>query len=620
MKIKCMLDRRKFNKKPEGFEVVELQGYTEKKTGIYHKPLLKQDEIEIEDLAVGLANGMTCKPALLGSSKNEGWIQQQIFMIDFDHDTTIREQLDLCNEFGISPVFGYTSFSHSEEEHHFRLVFATNTVITDIEIRNKLQITLIKIFSKSDSVTFDPSRIFYGGCGKRPIVADYNARINVDEIIEKYYKAEYEEKINTKSSSKTKKNIGNKKENPSAIKKITDESYLKNIEAIRNLDVDALRDIIGIGDEEPVIVNNEAEMRQFIKNIDLTEFTGIEIGQMVNCILPDHADNAPSATIYVMNDGTQSYKCFGCGRNLLIISLVEVLSGTTRTKAERFIKEVYEIEIRRSEWVEEQKAILESNLQYLDSDDIKLEFPYLHRLIRTRAKHLKLMTVYFKQFINEDVQLNGKPLFYAGYTKLCEVCGINPNKHIILSQSLTSFVLLSMLVKVELSDIPEKELKNARAIAIKYGFKKITNFYQLCELGYNQLVESEKIAKNLTETNHMTLKGVSREYLLRTFGIDVANRVYPQYKESNKNGTSNKSDKLTMEIVSFILGEIQANGYVAEKIIKVNERVETQYKRSVQEILDTYGLVKIRANQENKAKYGLPNELTGQSCVIVKAM
>lgn len=72
---------------------------------------------------------------------------------------------------------------------------------------------------------------------------------------------------------------------------------MKNIETIQKLDVEAMRELIGIGDEA-VVVSNEAEMIQFIKGIDLTEFTGIEIGQMVNYILPDHVDNAPSATIY----------------------------------------------------------------------------------------------------------------------------------------------------------------------------------------------------------------------------------------------------------------------------------------------------------------------------------
>lgn len=608
MKIKFMLDNRKFGKKPETESEIK---------GVQYR--LSVTEKEIQELAEGLSNGMSFRPGVcVGGKKAEHWSEQQLFALDFDDGMTPENALDICNKYGINPVFLYTSFSDSSIKRKFRMVFCTDIIITDGNTRDNLQLTLMNLFGEIDPRCYNRDRLFYGGKGKSPIYYNYRARINADEIIEKYYKEEYEKKTIKKTSSKTKKNNGNKKEKSSVTKKISDESYMKNIEAIRNLDVEKMRELISIGDEV-VVVSNEAEMRQFIKGIDLTEFTGIEIGQKVNCILYDHADNEPSATIYNRTtDGSLIYKCFGCGTAIGIVSLVEALSGLTRIKAEAFIKSVYGIEIHRSEWVEEQKGILKANLQYLDSDDLKLEFPNLHRLIRTRAKHLKLMTGYFEQFIDEKVQLNGKPLFFAGYTKLCEVCGINPNKRLTLSQSLTLFILLSMLVKVEPTDVPEKELKTAQAIAIKYGFKKLTNFYQFYELGFNQLAKSEKIAKNLIE-NNVSLKGISREYLLRTFGINVADRVYPQYKESNKFGTSNKSDKLTMEIASFILEEIQTNGYVAEKKIKVSERVETQYKRSIQEILDTYGLVKIRANQVNKDKYGLPNELSGQSSVIVKA-
>ena len=157
MTVEVMLDIQKFNKKPRGYE-----------TGGLQKRICRT-EIEIEDLANGLCNGMTCKPALLNGTKSADWIQQQVFMLDFDHDTTIEKELQNCNRLGIQPVFGYTSFSHSEEEHHFRLVFLTDEVITDVDKRNKLQITLIKTFDKSDKVTFDCTRIFYGGKGKSPI-------------------------------------------------------------------------------------------------------------------------------------------------------------------------------------------------------------------------------------------------------------------------------------------------------------------------------------------------------------------------------------------------------------------------------------------------------------------
>jgi hypothetical protein len=83
--------------------------------------------------------------------------------------------------------------------------------------------------------------------------------------------------------------------------------------------------------------------------------------------------------------------------------------------------------------------------------------------------------------------------------------------------------------KLNEKQIPEDLLNKAKHIAATYGHKKLTNFYCFDEYGINLLDDSEKIACCLKE-NHMSLKGLSREYVLRTFGDNVANRIYPQYE------------------------------------------------------------------------------------------
>jgi len=632
MIVKLMLDTKKFDNKPTGYETGALQ------------KRISQTEIEIEDLAIGLCNGMTCKPALLNGTKSVDWIQQQVFTLDFDHDTTIKRELDNCNRLGITPVFGYTSFSHSEEEHHFRLVFVTDEVITDVDKRNKLQITLIKTFDKSDKVTFDCTRIFYGGKGKSPIQPNYDARINADDIIAKYYKEEYD-------VSKPVKN--NKKKVISKVTTLNDD-YMNNVNAIKELDVDRLRSLItpqlkGDSNKEYTLLslslssknnhqelkddpnkeytllsgshyslpfNNENDLYNYINSIDLCDFLNIDEGYAINCILPNHEDNEPSAYIWRTQDGTQIYKCFGCGKALTIIGLVEELAQCKRSKAIEFIKSVYGIVLKESDWIVEQKEIMRQNALYLDTEEFKIQFPNISKLIRTRKVHLKMMLIYFSQFITDDVKVDGKPLFFSGYSKLMEVCGIKGSRTR-LSQSLTLFILLNMLDKVELDKIPEKELNKAKSISAKYGFKKLTNFYQFEEYGCMTLKDSENIAKSLID-NNISLKGLSREYVLRTFGTELADKVYPQYKYENKRGTSNKSDDFTLRISEYILETIKKKRYILEKDVKVNGKVETQWKKSIQEILDNYGLVRVRASKVNKEKYNLPADIPYQSFVICR--
>ncbi|NLJ96240.1 MAG: hypothetical protein GX321_03730 [Clostridiales bacterium] len=635
MKVKLMLDTKKFDNKPTGYE-----------TGGVQKRI-SQTEIEIEDLANGLCNGMTCKPALLNGTKSVDWIQQQVFMLDFDDDTTIEKELQNCNTLGIKPVFAYTSFSHTDDHHKFRLVFVADEVITDVDKRNKLQITLINTFDKSDKVTFDCTRIFYGGKGKSPIQPNYDARINADDIIAKYYKDEYElpvKKVKAKSD-KVKSNINNV---------IINDGYMDNINAIKELDVDRLRSLITpqlkgdsnkeytllslslssknnhqelkdnpnkeytllSGSHSSLTFNNENDLYNYINSIDLCEFLNIDEGYAINCILPNHEDNEPSAYIWRTQDNTQIYKCFGCGKALTIIGLVEELAQCKRSKAIEFIMSVYGIVLKESDWIVEQKEIMRQNALYLDTEEFKIQFPNISKLIRTRKTHLKMMLIYFSQFITDELQINDKPLFYGGYTKLMEVCGIKGNMNT-MSQSLTLFTLLNMLDKVELDKIPEKELNKAKSISAKYGFKKLTNFYQFEEYGCMTLNDSENIAKTLID-NNISLKGLSREYVLRTFGKELSDKVFPQYKYENERGTSKKSDDFTLRISEYILENIKKKRYILEKDVKINNKIETQWKKSIQEILDNYGLVRVKASKVNKEKYNLPADIPYQSFVICR--
>ena len=84
--IKCMLDRKTFTKKPNGFE----------SSGIQLR--LSQAEISIEELATLLCNGATFKPAYLNGTKSKDWASQQIFALDFDEGTTIDKELERCKE------------------------------------------------------------------------------------------------------------------------------------------------------------------------------------------------------------------------------------------------------------------------------------------------------------------------------------------------------------------------------------------------------------------------------------------------------------------------------------------------------------------------------------------
>jgi len=611
MKVEIMYYDKKFNNKPTGYEVADVQKN------------LKKTTIEISELATALSQGATFKPALLNGTKSADWIQQQLFALDFDHDTTIDEQINKCAELKIYPCFGYTSFSHSEQEHHFRLVFCTDTVITDVETRNKLQNTLISIFNKSDNVTKDCTRIFFGG--KSLICDSYNKRINAQQIIKKYYKAlpllKCDKSIEPKSCKKKLDLYSNTESN---------ENMALKFEAIRALNVDVMKELLkGVPNKEDILPSsirypfkqtsfeNEKDLYKYINSIDLSEYLGID--GYVNCILPEHEDDSPSAHIYTTDDGTQVYKCFGCNKCYTIIGITEKLAQCKKSQAIEFIKSVYNLKLEKSDWVKQQQQMLIDNANYLDSEEFDLQFPTLSKLIRTRKVHIQKMLLHFTQYVNDNMQNMERPIFFDSYKNLLSVCGIRQDSRKILSQSLTLFALLNMIEKLPVESIPEKELTKAKHIAAKYGFKKITNFYSFPEYGVLQFENSEEIAKTL-KANNITLKGLSREYILRTFGTELANKCYPQYIHENSLGTTEKSDNATIKLSVKALETIEAQGYILEKDIKQKGLTEIQWKKSIQEILNTYGLIKIKASKDNKEKYNIADDISYQSSIIVKAI
>lgn len=603
---------KKYNNKPDVWETVKIQGYTSKSDGVYHNPLLVNTEIEIEELAKGLSEGATFKPAYLSGSKNDSWVSQQIFALDFDHNADISTELSHCKALGIMPSFGYTSFSHSQSENHFRLVFCTDEVITDIDTRNKLQATLISVFSNSDDKTKDPTRLFYGG--RSLIYEGYENRINADSIIEKHY---------TTYGIKPALNIQHNDYYQNG-----DES--ENIEAIKTLNVAKMKDLLkGDSNKEDnlntsitIQLKSEKELYDYINSIDLEEYLGI-YGN-VCCILPDHEDHTPSAHVYTADNGTQIYKCFGCNHSYTITSITEKLARVEHHKAIDFIKKVYNLELVQSDWVMEQKKLMIDSANYLDSDDFKITFPELSKLIRTRKHHIKAMLLHFSQYVNDDMKDNGKPFFYASYKMLMNVCGIKGDRNA-LSKSLALFALVNMITKLRVEDIPEKELNKAKEIAAKYKLKKLTGFYSFEEYGTLLFEESEDIARTLKE-NSFTLKGLSREYVLRTFKPELADKVYPQYKNENKNGTSIKSDEHTIEITQCITYLLDKKGYATEKEIVhmlgkrySYDKTEVQIKKSLREIMLSYGLVRVKASKANKKKYNIKDEqISYQSYIITE--
>lgn len=615
--VKIMLDTTQYTQKPQGNEVGKIQNR------------LKPVNITIPKLAQYLIAGCSFKPAFLNGKKEKDWISQQIFCLDFDENTTIQTELDRCKQLNILPAFGYTSFSHTEQHHKFRLVFVSDHIITDYNTAKQVQLILMQLFNTCDEQCSNLSRLYFGG--KQLIYSNYNNVIDYEELLNKY---------GTKQTEPDKKRVHNNRCNKNSSLKTDNINY--NILAIKNLDVETMRKLVNSNIEScrgfladyktkihntlvyqsaknPYIAQNRNEVYKIIDSIDLADFLGIENPSNFKCII--HDDHNPSANIYKTDDGTDIYKCFGCGFTGGIIKIVEKIADCSKIDAINFIKSVYNIELIQSQWQKTQIEILETNKDYLLSGKMEIEYPQLWKYVKPRlTKLIAFIDIAIRNIYDEELSYNGMPVFYASLSQIQNV--FETNSRDTANKNINLFCLLHLIQKVQLDNIPKNMLLKAQEWAKKKKFNKIPNHYQIPAYDNKTLEQSELNAKILQD-NNFTMKGISREWVIRTFGEEVANKIYPQYKRENAKGTTKASDERTNKIAQVIMQEIEKNGYVTEKQVieqlkhKYGKALtQTQLKRSLQEILNNYNLKRIRCNKQLKQKYGITSK--GYPFLIVK--
>lgn len=609
--IKCMYFNHRFKDKPQGKQC----GWVQKS--------LTQANITIENLADALVHGASFKPGVLaGGNKAENWIEQQLFGLDFDDGIRIEEAYNKVISLGITPCFMYTTFSHKEEHHKFRMIFCNDTVITDGNIRDKLQATLMGTIGGIDEVCFNRDRLFFGGKGHTVLYPDYDTRINAESIIEKYWNAEFEQYIsNAKPKSKKKKDstAGIKNKATDTVKERPTYENL-NVKAIKEHDIEYLRKVLA---HEPIEFENKNEFWDYIySELDIAELIDIDDPRSFCCVL--HDDHNPSANIFTTQNGVQKYRCCSENLTLNIKQLIELLGDfKSEYKAIQFIMNIYNLSIKESQWSIEQRENIDLMISNITLNKFKELCPQADKNIKYAKDTFLMMlsiarnNIYSEKFSNND----GEIVFYVTNKKLSEYLGkSNSQKKIDKVSKYVKMLVYHDLIRILDNDqIPKELLKNA----LKYtnGNKNRANFYAIPSWVIQQLSTIENNGVRWKEKGYR-IAGVSFDMFYRSEGFDVAASIYPQYKKKkNEYGeivdrsTTKASDERTLKISEIILQCIQRKGYCTEKEVVYilgnkyrYEVTETQIKRCLNEIMDLYGLKKVKANKALKEQYHIKSD------------
>lgn len=610
-----MYFNHRFKDKPQGKQC----GWVQKS--------LTQVNITIENLADALVHGASFKPGVLaGGNKAENWIEQQLFGLDFDDGIRIEEAYNKVISLGITPCFMYTTFSHKEEHHKFRMIFCNDAVITDGNIRDKLQATLMGTIGGIDEVCFNRDRLFFGGKGHTVLYPDYDTRINAESIIEKYWNDDFEQYIsNAKPKSKKKKDstaAGIKNKGTDTAKERPTYENL-NVKAIKEHDIEYLRKILA---HDPIEFENKNEFWDYIySELDIAELIDIDDPRSFCCVL--HDDHNPSANIFTTQNGVQKYRCCSENLTLNIKQLIELLGDfKSEYKAIQFIMNIYNLSIKESQWSIEQRENIDLMISNITLNKFKELCPQADKNIKYAKDTFLMMlsiarnNVYSEKFSNDD----GEIVFFVTNKKLADYLGKgNSQKKIDKVSKYIKMLIYHDLIRIlDDEQIPKELLFKA----IKYsGTDKRqgnhVSFYAIPSWVIQQLSTIENNGVRWKEKGYR-IAGVSFDMFYRSEGFDVAASIYPQYKKKkNEYGeivdrtTTKASDERTLKISEIILQCVQQKGYCTEKEVVYilgnkyrYEVTETQIKRSLNEIMDLYGLKKVKANKALKEQYHIKSD------------
>jgi len=143
-----------------------------------------QTEITLYDLFHKLINGYSCTGGLLDGRTDDTWLQQQVWLFDFDNKSvtlpklTIEAAVEVFHKVGIKPVFVYETYSSTPEARKFRIGCVSMGVVTCTDTRRRLVQGITDLFptvqepdqktgriitvAQIDRACVDAARFFYG--------------------------------------------------------------------------------------------------------------------------------------------------------------------------------------------------------------------------------------------------------------------------------------------------------------------------------------------------------------------------------------------------------------------------------------------------------------------------
>lgn len=167
--IICMFDDKEHTIKPDGKEAAIIKNKIQN---------LQMRKYTLDQILESITKGKTIIPAGIKSNAKQNFKGQQVFLVDFDNTkngikiksneaehVTVDKILEYCKSIKLEPTFIYNTFSHTDNQHKFRLGYVLEKPVTEYKIAEKIPEKLLEIFKdfNPDTSKQNLADFFYGG-------------------------------------------------------------------------------------------------------------------------------------------------------------------------------------------------------------------------------------------------------------------------------------------------------------------------------------------------------------------------------------------------------------------------------------------------------------------------
>ncbi len=397
-----------------------------------------------------------------------------------------------------------------------------------------------------------------------------------------------------------------------------------NIKAIQSGNYMYFRDSFRTPEQ---IFDNDYEAMGFIlRNIDIAEFLGISDRQNIHCIF--HEDDHPSAFISCPAEnesGIYLYTCrtgsdpdkgecdFGTGS---ILHITERLMKVSKTEARKFIYNCLNVKIIEAEWKREQRELLLDNIIALHTMEWEQTAPEVLKAVKN---YLPLLDyIHGEANLNLKVMKindNGEAVFFFSQRRTAAYLGYA--SHSKINQRIAFLAFLTLIKKIPDEEVSIEWVETAKRYSESNGYEESIQFYSIPSYSVQQLSEVKKRVI-LWKNHNGTMKAISRDYFLLTFGKAIANEVYPKTVGRTVAKATCQFKANFSQKVATLTGE---KGWTTEKeVLKLLKGYgyikEVKEKRVLDSTLQELRLKKVYLNKELKERYNI--DLAYGSRIIIQ--